>query len=373
MTLDKEFDPETVAAEPVAEAEDPRDFGDIMADLLAKPDADAADGEAAEVVEETPAEETPAQEPAAEQEPEKSQEEQPDEVHGEPPAHYTKAEKATLARIKDADTRQAVIEWRKSYERAVQPKLEAAAEARRELEPVERALAPFAEDMRRAGLSKGAAVESVFAVWHTLKTDPARGLAWIAENFARAMPAEQKNDLARQFASALGVEYGGADSAAVPADPVAAKAEAIVRRELDAFNRRAQQEAWNRQLADADAKIREFAEAKDAAGQLKRPHFDKVKSTMGALMQAAKVEGSPIDLETAYARAVRTRDDLPGAADGGLVRQAPAAAMGKTVASRARQASTPNTRSVAPAPHDLESSNDDFEVIMRRLIREGAG
>jgi hypothetical protein len=53
-------------------------------------------------------------------------------------------------------------------------------------------------------------------------------------------------------------------------------------------------------IADAQASIVEFKNARDHNGRLLHPHFDTVRHEMGTLMQQASVEGVSLTLEQAY-------------------------------------------------------------------------
>ena len=63
--------------------------------------------------------------------------------------------------------------------------------------------------------------------------------------------------------------------------------------------------AFHEIVAVARAELREFAEAKTDDGAQAHPHFAHVRDLMGKICSSACREGSPIDLETAYQRAVR--------------------------------------------------------------------
>ena len=82
---------------------------------------------------------------------------------------------------------------------------------------------------------------------------------------------------------------------------------------------------------------------------------------MAGLMQASFRRGQKIDLETAYARAARANGVEPG-------RRPPAPGVGRTVVARARQATTPQTRSVAARPADPENDDREPAEIMRELL-----
>lgn len=60
----------------------------------------------------------------------------------------------------------------------------------------------------------------------------------------------------------------------------------------------------------AQNQIVAFSEAKDDKGNLKHPHFEKVRENMGYLKAQAVQKGNDMSLDVAYEKAVRLDDDL---------------------------------------------------------------
>ena len=63
-------------------------------------------------------------------------------------------------------------------------------------------------------------------------------------------------------------------------------------------------------VSSAEAKLKEFEQAKAPDGQSLYPHFEAVRQDMAALMMTATQAGQVLDLPSAYQRAVWSRDDL---------------------------------------------------------------
>ena len=362
MTLDKTED-----LEPIDGDDDPGEPDAIMAALLAEQEADAA----AEGDPELPEGEAPTvEQDLREQVEEIEEEERVQEVHGEAPAHWSREDKALLAKIKNKDDRQAWINWRKSIEAGLTPKLQEAASVRKDIEAIDAALQPFAPHMQASGLSRAQAVQSVLSAWSTIKDNPAQGLVWATQAFGRSLAgSEQAKEVVRQISAALGV--GSAQGQAN--NPMAAKVEAL-EREIWGFKQgaqEAQQRLHQEVVQSAETKLKEFTDAKDASGQLKHKHFDAVRGTMSAIVQASAASGEKIDLETAYERALWTRKDLRGELMNGTPKAK--AQAGQEHVARARNAMTPRGRSVTTAKADEESDGREPAAIMRELLSEGAG
>ena len=108
-------------------------------------------------------------------------------------------------------------------------------------------------------------------------------------------------------------------------------------------------------LAKAEQQIKEFAEAKDQAGNPKFPHFEAVKSTMGALIQSASASRQVLSLEEAYNQAIWTRPDIREALTQAQQAEAArtAAEQRRSAVAKAQAARTPRTASTPMPPEDL--------------------
>lgn len=117
------------------------------------------------------------------------------------------------------------------------------------------------------------------------------------------------------------------------------------------------------------AEIRRFREEKDEAGELKRPHFDKVYPVMASLMQS----GAAKDLDDAYGQAIWSQPDIRQAQiDAQLKeRQKQANEEAKAKAAKAKKAATTvngkgSTTPEPPSPQSLsESLRENWDKSMR--------
>ena len=365
MTLNKTGADDQVVDQ--VETDEARDYDEIMHEALAEQEADAAAEGDPELSE---GEASTVEQDLKEQLEEHQEEQAVQEVHGQAPEHWSREDKSLLAKIKDVDVRQGVINWRKQIEAGLTPKLQEAASVRKDVEQIDQALAPYAPHMQANGMSRAQAVQSVLSAWSTIKDNPAQGLVWVTQAFGRSLAgSEQAKEVVRQISAALGV--GSAQAHAN--NPMAAELAAI-RQELNGFKQgaqEAQQRQINRVVQSADAKLKEFTDAKDANGQPKHKHFNAVRGTMSAIVDAACKSGEEITLEQAYERALWTREDLRGELMNGSPKAK--AQAGREHVERARNAMTPRSRSASAAKADDESDGREPIAIMRELLAEGAG
>ena len=335
MTLDNDADdaPEV----PEAEGED-RSIDALLdqgMDLLMETEGDDDEGEAVEV---------------------ESEDEGEPEGEAAPPIHWSEEDKALLRSL-PLDARMTVKGWRKQIEKGAQEKFEAAAEVRREVEEIDQYLAPVAAQMQAQGLTKAQVVGQLLGVFQQIQTDPATALVELASHTRRlATGPGQAEAVARKVAAALGISEGAVQGQA-PSSQEQQRVAALEAR-IMAFEH-AQQQAAEQQIHSVGRKVQEFASAKDEQGQAKYPHFEAVRGTMGAVMQAASLSGERLSLEQAYERAVWShdglREQLIQARQGQAAKAASAAS--RSSLARAKGARTPHTRSV-DVPNVVDTSID---------------
>ena len=292
-----------------------------------------------------------------------------------PPAHWSAEDKAFFAGLPDDAVRKGVLDWRKSIERAADGKFEAAAEARRDVGEIDRLLQPILGPSPRA-TDRAEAIRVLVGAEQMLRSDPLGGIARLVQNYARSHAGSgQAREMVRSLSKALEVGDGAPETGqAESQDPVMARVTALEHQLSEERRQRADAEAQQLQqvIRKSDDAIKAFAEERSAEGQLAHPHFEQVRSLMGALMQDATAAGKPMTLKEAYQSAVWAqpglRDELVKAhatADARLAAERDQAAL-----QRARQASTPRTASTV-----AEEPEDDLPVtdLLRRELTRGAG
>ncbi len=150
---------------------------------------------------------------------------------------------------------------------------------------------PARESMEEAGMTGPQITASLFAWQRRIEADPARGLKELAATYGVDLtPGDTKGKTSD-------------DDKSDDDDSEVGRLQARLDK-LEAERQAETKAAEKRAADDVDKELAEFADAKDADGQPKYPHFaDKqVQSTMAALMSS----GVAADLEAAYTSAVMT-------------------------------------------------------------------
>lgn len=333
-------------------------------------DTDAADDrpEAVEAQE-------PEGEPSAENEPAETGEEDdpgsgeaptdgPSASVVEPPEHWSADDKARFAAL-PAESKEWFLGVRKQIERGAQEKFDQAAEARRLAGDLEQVLAPVRAQMA-PGITPAHLLHQYVQLHNTANTNLGGALSMLARGYGAAVAGtSQAHEIVRQVAQALSVDLSGLDGQAGAADegwidPQAHAVTSTLKRELDALKaeiQRRDQAQQHETLSRTQAVIQEFREAKTADGSLAHPHFDKLSTHMGALMQA----GAARDLEDAYSQAEwaspELRSELLKRQDEERARAREA--QRKASVAKAKAASTPKTRNEAVTERPPERSLKD--------------
>lgn len=260
-----------------------------------------------------------------------------------PPEHWSAEDKAFLASLPNDAARERALGWRKSLEGGYQEKFTALAEQRKLSEELDQLFTPLGIP----GAHRGEAIRRLVAAENALRQDPIGAVTQLIGG-AGIAGTQQAEHFVRQLAASLGVNLGGAGQAQAktPAEArLAALEQQIQQRERLEHQR--QQQFVQQQAHQAQAKILEFAQAKDGSGQALRPHFDRVKATMGSLIQAAAATGKTLSLEDAYAQAAwadpELRAELQKAETARKAAEAEAAR--KAAVAKAKAAKTPKSAS----------------------------
>lgn len=237
-------------------------------------------------VEETPSEtkeeETPQEEVTAQEE---AQTEEASEEEVAPPATWTADAKEKFSDL-DPVLKDEILKREKDFAQGIQKHADAAKEA----ESYDQILAPYDAMIKSEGATRQQAVASLLNTAYLLRT---------------ATP-EQKGQLILQLANQYGADLSQVSPQAEQEDDEYADPEVkglkdeltSLKNQITTQNQTAQQQqllAYQQQLTD-------FAEAKNEDGTLKHEHFDKVRTSMAALMQS----GAAPTLEEAYEQSLYT-------------------------------------------------------------------
>ena len=149
--------------------------------------------------------------------------------------------------------------------------------------------APFKGDFERAGMDEVGAVRQLLAAHDYLRKDPQNAIAWLANQYGVDVGAVGNDP-------ALEDEF---------ADPeVKALKQQVA--QLTGFIQNQQTQQQSQVEASTQSLIDQFASETDANGNLKHPHFEKVRGVMGTLISAQNAK----DLNTAYEMAVYADPEL---------------------------------------------------------------
>ena len=146
-------------------------------------------------------------------------------IEGQVPApeHWPAEDKELFNSLPSDDVRNRVLGWRTSVEKGAQEKFTAAAAARKDIEEIDAALAPVAQDLQASGISRGEAVQRLMAAEQALRQDPEAGFISLMGGYGRSIAGtEQARSFLQKIATALSVDLG-AHIGQARLDPTAAR------------------------------------------------------------------------------------------------------------------------------------------------------
>lgn len=272
-----------------AQVKEPVDsISDDISQAIEETETEATDTAADE--QETATTETPAGEEAetasenTEAEPEASTESE-DDIELNVPEHWSEQDKTEFAGIKDRKTALSFVERRyKEMESGVTKKFQEIASIRKKGEALEEVLAQHRGEYNLHGMDDVAAVRQLFTIYSNLKSNPQGTIQWLANQY--------------------GVELGNSEEGRNP-DPALLTLNKRIE-ELQRQQSQSTQQLHLRTQQELQTQIDAFKSAKDEGGNLKHPHFDDVRTTMGQLIQS----GLATNMDDAYTKAVSLRPDL---------------------------------------------------------------
>ena len=159
---------------------------------------------------------------------------------------------------------------------------------------LEDVLAPTRQTRQMQGMDDAQYLRALAAADQFLAKNPAEGIKWLAQKYG--LTPEQ---LVGQIE----------DARANAPDP---RMQELARRleQQEAFIRQVTQGAQQQALSGVVSQIEAFASAKGADGSPLHPYFDDCLSDIQFLVQAQRERGEPVNLEAAYAKAVRMNDTV---------------------------------------------------------------
>lgn len=252
-------------------------------------------------VSDTPAEAAPSPEPAPEAaKPEDPIKVEPAQQPLEPHPRWSAEDKARFVTL-PREAQEFLLNREKATEGDYTRKTQALADRERSIEPLLAEVQRANPLLQQMGVSAHEFLaQSVNAVTN-LRTGPAQQRA------ANIVYLADHNGIPREaIAQALGIStHGGEGQQIAQPDPQYSTLAQQVSSLSQALNQLQSQNALNERQR-AEAEFNALAQAKDASGQLKFPHFERVKQSMIQLV----ANGQYDNWDTAYDKAVRLDDDL---------------------------------------------------------------
>ena len=201
------------------------------------------------------------------------------------PQHWSKADHDVFATLPLAAQKR-WVEREQEIDRGFQPKLQEAAQLRKEREEMDALFKPLSREMELKGITRGAAIKQLLAVEAYLREQPGEAFKWLAQNYgvdlAKLMQERSQN----------------------PADPQVLSLNQKVQQlegQLTGFTKAQEKAQFDQQLAH----VAKIAEEKGTDGKPLRPYFDEVVNEINAVIQSGER-----DVAAAYSKAIRMNDKV---------------------------------------------------------------
>lgn len=211
----------------------------------------------------------------------------------EAPARWSDADKANFAKW-PKDVQQAVLERHKAMEADYTRKTQEIAETRKAYEPLQQVLGRWSPYLQQLGLRPEQAFDQLLTVEQNLRhgspQQKQEALAYLAQLYQASLPAQNGEDQTQQ--------QQGVD----PRYQQLSRQLAEVTQQLSTIQTRTAQDERMR----AEHEFNALAQTKDSNGQLKYPHFEKVKQSMIQLVAGGQADS----WDAAYSKSVRLDDEL---------------------------------------------------------------
>lgn len=211
----------------------------------------------------------------------------------EAPSRWSDADKAAFAKWpKDVQT--AVLERHKAMEADYTRKTQEIAETRKTFEPLNQTLGKWSPYLQQLGLKPEQALDQLLTVEQNLRhgtpDQKAQALAYLAELYQAQLPPQNSGD------------PNAPQAQGDPRVTQLSRQLADITRQLTDFKSQAALQERQR----AESEFNALAQTKDSTGQLKYPHFEKVKQSMIQLVATGQADS----WDAAYSKSVRLDDEL---------------------------------------------------------------
>lgn len=254
---------------------------------------------------------------------------QPPAVGGEAPAtleapkHWSQGDRDLFSKA-PRDIQGRWIARESEQQKGLDAKFQEIAAFRREREQLDEMFSPYTRDLELRGSNRTQFIQSLLGAHKFLLEKPQEAFKWLAQEYGIDP-------------SKLNEQPG------TPTESAALKEVASLRKELGGFLSKQQ----NAELQTNLQKVQSFAEAKDEKGQFLHPYFDEVAEDILVLQKAGTK-----DLDTAYNKAIRMRDDIweKVSAEKAKAKQAATEAEQKAKIDKAKRAGKTSTTTQADGP-----------------------
>ena len=166
-------------------------------------------------------------------------------------------------------------------------KTQEVAQQRKSFESLDKVIAPMRQQIAASGVGEAEYISRLLNADMALRNNPKMALKQLAQGYGIDLSSIEET-----------VDWNDSD----PQITQLQQQNQAILAELNQFKRQNLQSARQQ----TEAQINGFAGTKDDKGNLKYPHFDKLRVKMGNLIDAGEAKG----LEDAYAKAVRLDDEL---------------------------------------------------------------
>ena len=166
-------------------------------------------------------------------------------------------------------------------------KTQEVAEQRKSFESLDKVIAPMRQQIAASGVGEAEYISRLLNADMALRNNPKMALKQLAQGYGIDLSSIEET-----------VDWNDSD----PQIAQLKQQNQAILAELNQFKQQNLQSARQQ----TEAQINGFANTKDDKGNLKYPHFDKLRVKMGNLIDAGEAKG----LEDAYAKAVRLDDEL---------------------------------------------------------------
>jgi hypothetical protein len=241
---------------------------------------------------ELPAEADLKEEPSVETETSEDEQDKPADVQPlDPPSRWSDADKEMFAK-QPRETQEFLLNRSKDMEADYTRKTQELSETRRAIEPMLNEVNQWEPYLKSVGVAPSVAFSNLLANDQILRTGT----------------VEQKYQAAAQLAQDYGLDLAALahfGETLPKVDPIISQLRQEVY-DLKGFVGQQKQQTVAARESAVVSEIEGFISAKDATGNLKHPHFERVEPTMAKLIK----DGTARDLNEAYEKALRLDDEL---------------------------------------------------------------